>query len=449
MTDKKADLLSASKKVMDMAAARRDRMKKRKTKVAASPKAADDTTKRTASAKKAPAKKKAATKKKVAAKKAPVKKAAPVKKKTEKVAADAKVKALDQPNGGFEGSPLSKAPDNANTGEEDYGYAVPPELEKAIDEGKAEDPKDESYQPGVLIPPGLEEAVMAVADPEDIPEDEEVRFDLVPFTPEEAETTAEVMQAGAHWVLFANGSPLAKIDLKEQEHAEKIAGHFVSPDFARMVIDGIGKHGLKATLAELNAKPYVAKLDKNKKIVEIKAKLEAASQEALRQKIAATKTTYVEMLGFVLEAASNNFILGNEIKDALIADMRSAGLPEKAAAEMVDNAFFRHGPKTIANWLDKAEEWSNLPTEAFAGIKEAAQGAGRRVYPLPSERSFADANPNYDHDLAASMAAKAPPIQTRPATDSPISASVRLGGPAPASEDAKAAYREKHGGFRS
>jgi hypothetical protein len=100
----KTDLLSASKKVMEMADKRRQRMAAR----------------------------------------------------SKKVAAKSRVKA---DNGGFEGS-LAPATE-PDLGEVEYGFSVPPELEDDIEEGKGEG-DDALYQPGILIPPGLEDAVMAV-----------------------------------------------------------------------------------------------------------------------------------------------------------------------------------------------------------------------------------------------------------------------------------------------
>lgn len=345
-------------------------------------------------------------------------------------------------------APLAPAGDHkAKIGEEEYGYAIPPELEEAVAEGVAKDSEDESYQPGILVPPGLEEQVMAFVDPALLSADAEVRFDLVPFAPEAATTAAEVINAGAHWVLFANGDPLAKINLNDQENAERIAAHFVSEDYARSVVEGIQKHGLKATLEATKAKAYVAKVDENAKIAEIKAKLEADAKTELRASIANTKSKYVESLGLVLEASASNFIVENALKDSLVAFMTSAGIPEGTAAEGVDNAFFQSGVKTIANFLDKAEEWANLSPEALSEIKAALEQAGRRARPLPSTLTPAQANPDFDQNMANRMAASAVTVQQ----PGKVEASVAAVTPStePASADAKSSFRNRFGGFRT
>jgi hypothetical protein len=359
------------------------------------------------------------------------------------VDAAAAVKAEKMPeNGGFEAA-LEKT-GTPDLGESEWGALVPPELAKAVEQGKKDDDKIAEY--GIVIPKGLEDVVMAVTDPASLESDAEVRFDLVPFMPAAAQTAQDVLSAGAHWVVLANGVPLAQINLKDQDHADKIAAHFVSADFARSVVDGIQKHGIKATFAAVKAKAYVAKVDESKKIGEIKAKLEASAEEAMRQKTATLKAKYVENLGLVLEAAANNFIVENPLKDAIIASLSNLGVPEQAAAQITDEAFFQFGQKTLASFLDKAEEWSNTSPEAMKEIKAAMQSAGRRSRPLPSTLGAAHTNPNYDQALANKMAASAVPVV--PAESPvPVSASLRMGSPAPAGDDRRSALRAKIGRF--
>lgn len=365
------------------------------------------------------------------------------------VAAKADVKAADQTGSGSleqVGDP-GKAADLGEP-EGGWGAAVPPELAKAIEDGKVEE--DDSLTPGIIIPPDLADSVMAVADPATLSEDGVIAFDLIPFLPTQATSAADVVAAGAHWILCANGEPLAKIALKDQDHAERIATHFASEEFARSIVDGIEKHGIQKTLAAVKAKPYVAIVDTQKKVSEIKAKLAASTEEALRQKVAGLKAKYVNTLDLVLEASANNFIVENPLKDVLIAQMESLGIPEATAADMVDAAFFQVGPKMVANLLDKAEEFANMPADALAHVKEAIQAAGRRSRPLPSALSPAQTNPNYDAGLAQRMQAAAIPVTPAVSADQPatLSASVRVTTPAPAQSSDKAAFRARFGGFR-
>ena len=360
---------------------------------------------------------------------------------------ESKVNAAD----GLDGAPgggedLAKANDAKSLGEEDFGISIPPELESVIEDGVAEDSKDESYQPGVLVPPGLEDAVMAVADVTGL-EEEGMEWDMIPFAPVNATTAAEVLHAGAHWMLCANGEPVAKITLSEQDNAERIAAHFASEDYARSVIEGIAAHGLKATLEATRAKPYVAKVDENAKVAATKARLETENAAQIRNAISEVKAKYVDTLGLVLDASAANFIVEDSLKDGLVAFMTSAGVPEAIASEGVDNAYFQHGPKSIAAKLDKAEEWANLSEEALKEIRAAVEQAGPRARPLPSTFSPAQANPDYDQNLANKFAASAVPVQQAAPMERPVSATAT--NPSRADDGQKSDFRAKFGSFRS
>jgi hypothetical protein len=286
---------------------------------------------------------------------------------------------------------------------------------------------------------------MAVADPASF-EGKETRYDLIPFAPESATSAAEIVLAGAHWILCANGNPLAQITLRDQENAEKIAAHFVSADYARSVMSGIEAHGLKKTLEAVKAKPYVAIVDTAKKAKELSAKLSASSEETLREKLATIKANYVDNLDLVLEASANNFIVENPLKDALISAMATMGIPANTASELVDNAFFSQGASTFSQLLNKADEWSKLTSDARHEIVNALHAVGRRSRPMANMTSHAFSNPNYNQGLAQQMASAAIPVAAPVRAENSVSVSAHVGAPASASS-AKEEYRRRFGRF--
>jgi hypothetical protein len=368
---------------------------------------------------------------------------APVAAKASKPVAAAKAVKAEPENGGFIGNPMEPIKNKQkNLGEDEgLGYVIPPELKDAVEKAREESPSDKQFQPGVVIPPGLEDAVMAsVVDPAEVSAGTEMRFELIPFVPENARTASEVLSAGAHWMLCMNGKPMAEINLRDQEHADKIAAHFVSHDYAQSVINGIQSHGLDATLKAVKAKPYVAKASLTKKARALESSLKAAAETELRAKSAALKAKYMERISLVLQASANNFIVENPLKDALVASLTNLGVQAGAATSIVDEAFFAVGEKTLAGFLDKAIEWANTSPEAMKEIEQAMHAAGRRSRPQVSA--------NYNHALAAHMAAAALPIA--PAVASPdsapasVSAAVRIGQPAaaPSAAERKAQLKE-------
>ena len=315
----------------------------------------------------------------------------------------------------------AKEPD---LGESELGLAVPPELEQSIKEDENKEPQEDL---GIVIPPGVElPATIEVVDPDLV--DEEATLDMNLFADEDAASVDDLVAANTHWTVFANGEPLASIALKDQDHKEKIAAHFVSPAFANSVISATKKKGLKAALAEVRARFYVAKVDETKKVKEITARLTAKSEEATRQKLASVKASYTKSLALALQAAANNFTGSNVLKEDLVKRMMTAGIPSEVAAAMVDDSFFAKGAEGISAILDKAEQWSNTAHEAMVDIKAAVDSAGRLARPTMNFNSPAARNPNYNSQLAAQYAGNAvPTVSATVSTLAPVSASVDEG----------------------
>ena len=331
-------------------------------------------------------------------------------------------------------------------GTPNMGIAVPPELEKVVEQAKNEDPQEDL---GIVIPPALSDVVeassIAVCDPEVLAEDGNgADLDMVPLFPEDASSTDELLAANARWIVFANGKPLAEIALNDQEHKAKVAAHFVSGSFANSVMASFGKKGLKAALAEVHAHYYVAKLDETRKVQQITASLTAKAEEASRQKLASIKATYTKSLDMALQAAANNFTVVNALKDDLVKRLVSAGIPGDVAGEMVDDSFFAKGAETISTILDTAENFTNMPVEAFAHVKASVEAAGRRSRPMAQMTSPAARNPNYNAQLAAQYAGNAVPVMSASVnTMAPITAAVEDDAPL----TGKDAYRAKFGKF--
>lgn len=332
------------------------------------------------------------------------------------------------------------------------GLLVPEELaEQGTDADEVQD--DECYTPGLLIPPDLEDVVTAVCDPTAFSADEDTQFTLYPHAPLNATTVQDIVRAGAHWILCANGRPLAEINLKHQEHADKIAAHFVSADYARSIVAGIQTHGLAKTLEAVKAKPYVAVIDRNARLETERARLHASMEENLRQARAALKSKLNSMIGLALTAAANNVAdVQNPLKDAFVIAASNYGVPEFQATEMADQIFFTHGPKTIASVIDKADEWANKSDAERATIKDFVESTARRPLSASVRQSagfsHAAQNPNYNWALATQMQQQAAPISVpvqQPVEYAPVAAVRASAVSAEEVLDPKAAFRRKHG----
>lgn len=334
---------------------------------------------------------------------------------------------------------MAEAPE-PDLGEEDYGVSIPPELADAVAEGaKSMDESNEAAL-NVQIPPGLDEAVMAVADPAAMGQD--AQFDMIPFV--SGSTVIEVLHNDAHWMLTANGQPLAEIRLSDQENAEKIAAHFVGEGYARNVLAAIHEQGLEQALDFVKARVYVAKADRDERLAKAKAELEASSKVELRTAIAELKDTYLNTLDQVLAAAANNLFVENELKDALIAGFKAIGNNEATCSQIVDEAFALKGKPTIKAFLDQAEEWSNFAPEARLEVEKMVSASARLPRALPSTRGPAAQNPQFNSNMAQKMEAAAVPVAqaARPLAEPTVLE-------ASADDNSDEAYKARLRGYRS
>lgn len=337
-----------------------------------------------------------------------------------------------------------RALDRAKRSEPEFGYSIPEEIEDVV--RQAEDNVDDLGGGHIQIPPALVDKVKAVADIEVLADAEDVEYEMIHFGAEGG-SPAEILQAGAHWVLFANGDPVARVDLANQDERERIAGYFVTDNYAKNFTQSIHTNGLMQTLAAANATPYVAVIDRDDKLREERKKLKASFDESLRDATSKVKATLMSNAGLVVQAMVSNFIVENPLKDALVRGITAAGVPLSAANKIVDDAYLEEGQNTFNAMLDKADEWSNTPAEAMATIAKAIKDAGVRTRPLPEAVAN---NENFNHGLAARMSAAAVPVAHMHGEESHTSRVVdaTFGAVDQSREQRKADLRARGYGFR-
>lgn len=328
-------------------------------------------------------------------------------------------------------------------GTEDLGVVVPPELEKVVEEAKAE-PQDDL---GIVIPPTLGDLTASVVDLDAVEGSEEgVSVDMLPLVPEGAKTVDDILSAGARWIIFANSAPLAEVSLHDQEHKEKVAAHFVTAAFAGSVMNAIEKKGLRSALAEVNARFYVAKVNETKKVKEITASLTAQSEEALRQKSAGVRATFAKSLTMAITASVNNYGgVRNALKDDLVRRIVATGVPTETAVGLVDDAYFAKGEDTVNSILNQAEKFSNTHPDAREQIAEAINATGRSAARAPEMNSPAARNPNYDSTLAASYQNRAVGVVS--ASVNPLAQNTSISADADEPSSPTDAFRRNFGGF--
>lgn len=290
------------------------------------------------------------------------------------------------------------------------GLELPPE---------AAQPPEEQVQADLSLAPGLvppadapDLAVTAVVDMAALEASgEEIRFGMNIFMPLKASTVDDLVKGNPHWILFANREPFAKIALADQENASEIAAHFITEDYARSVVNSIVNHGVVPTLTSAKARVYAAMVDKHEALQTLQANAEKEVETRARKRIAEIRDSFTKNISLSLAASANNFgAMRAPLKDALVANMQALGVSEHDAVAAVDAAYFQHGPAQIQEVLDYSAKLSAMSQDAHAEISAAIVQDGRRAPTPPSARSFAEANPNYDHARAHRLAAAAIPV---------------------------------------
>jgi len=101
------------------------------------------------------------------------------------------------------------------------------------------------------------------------------------------------------------------------------------------------------------------------------------------------KDSLINAANIVLQGSLKNYLLDNPLKDALVRNMRSAGVDEVAAINAVEDAWMEAAPKFFSATLEKAEEWLGAPREVLEHhIKEISAMSYRHPGFGPSQEEI-------------------------------------------------------------
>lgn len=239
--------------------------------------------------------------------------------------------------------------------------AVKEALEEAVEEDVAEEEEEE------------EEMVEAyVVDPALIPAD--ARINLIgPFESEK----------DAHWIVLANGEPLAKVALSDQKfdgsESPAFRKAFTSEDYGNSFASAAKKKPIQQLLASTSARPYAAAVRSTSAYAEISAKAQAAAKSDVQKKASQFRDDFLSMLGLVAEAQRTNFINENPLKEALFTAFKRAGVNDPTG--IIESAFVEASAAHFELMANKAIKWLDYNADALADIKEAITANSSTVRP--------------------------------------------------------------------
>ena len=274
-----------------------------------------------------------------------------------------------------------------------------------------------------------------------------VGFDLQLFG-QRSGTGADILKAGAHWSLFADGKPLAEINLADQKEAERIAPFFVTDDYAADLGASIRANGLEAALSASCARMYSMAVNKDAELQTERSKLRASFDDSVKQARLNACEQILNASTMAIDGMTSGFIPENPIKAGIEKELVDLGVPADVAASKADDLCTKHLRETVDTVLKHGNRYAAMTTEARAEIGASMRSTGK--IRRPASANGYEFNRELAHRMSAAAVPAMPSTVTPPGDDQPatVQASTR---PVPprsvvnAFEEGKAALRARMG----
>lgn len=209
-----------------------------------------------------------------------------------------------------------------------------------------------------------------------------------------------------HWVVLANGRPVAELRLEDQEEPAKIAKIFVTETYAHGVREAASQFPFTEVLSSLNARPYMASVNGAEAFKRIEAAAADKSKAELRLAKSELRDNALNMLNLVVVAQTKNFISDNPLKGELFDRMTESGIQEKQAVAIIESAYQAKASAHFEACFKQAFRWMDLQPEAFAELEEQIKGLNQRTPILAAS----------DEIPGAGFAGRNIPLETRTAS---------------------------------
>ncbi len=199
-----------------------------------------------------------------------------------------------------------------------------------------------------------------------------------------------------HWLVCANGQPVAQIRLSDQEDADRLAPMFVKDAYANGIIGAASQMDLSELLTSVRARSYVASVENSTAFKAIEARVKTAAAEETRKAKSNLRNDMVNALNLVVTAQSKNYLSENVLKHALFTRLAATGMEEDRAVSVIEAAFSEGASEYFDNLFKQAMKWMDLSPEAYAEISEEIQGMPQRTPVITAE---ADPKPSMNVPL--------------------------------------------------
>lgn len=200
--------------------------------------------------------------------------------------------------------------------------------------------------------------------------------------PRNADVTLHLFGEGSsdpHWMVAANGMPVAEIRLSAQEDPQRIARLFVSEKYAQGIREAAKSMGLAEVLQGVKARPYIAAVSGSETFKSLETQAKTAAVEDLRKARANLRDGLLNMLGLVVEAQNRNYLTENPLKDGLFTRLVKAGIDQGSAVHIIEAAWQEKAPEHFEFLFKQAARYMDMSPEALTEIRENIMGTPHRV----------------------------------------------------------------------
>lgn len=188
-----------------------------------------------------------------------------------------------------------------------------------------------------------------------------------------------------HYIVLANGRPLAEIRRSDLDLDEDNQGLFTAEVFPKGLIENIDKYGLANILNELPVRYYADQVTRNAADAQAKADVAADMEAAYQERVAELKRKFVDNVQLAIEASTKNVFLKNPLRDAVRQAFGGLGVPDSVVVDLFENAMQRSAAEYFKTVIDQADEWLGFEKDALAQVKKTIHQA---EYSHPADRGL-------------------------------------------------------------
>lgn len=197
-----------------------------------------------------------------------------------------------------------------------------------------------------------------------------------------------------HWLVCADGQPVAQIRLSDQDDQDTVKRVFTTDAYANGIVEAAQKIDLTEILTGIKARPFVAVVEGATAYEAMKQRVEAAASEDLRRTKANLRSNMLNTLSLVVHAQSKNFVSANTLKDALFTRLKQAGIESDRAVAVIEAAWQDKSQDYFEECFKQAGKWMDLTPEAYAELEEQIRGMQHRTPVVEREASTTIAHAN-------------------------------------------------------